>query len=439
MSALSRRDLLRSGAAGLGIAAVPRISHGAASVPNVMVVFLGGVGAQTARVGAATPHLDRLTAESTSWTQAFTADPAPGPALTSLLTGRPSAEHGVVMDGLPLDPAHPELGAWAAQHGISTHWAGAWPIPGREARAGWSRLIGGGDDLRTVGVVRAFLGQRSTSRPWLLGVRLDAGASVRQHRGRHGASGVLELGLKPEELPLPPKRLTPPDALPAGFVEARAPSLPSEDNARQDTWMLARSLEATDARLGALVDALAHSAHDARTLLVVVGEHGDAASAWGIQGGSAPLMSVLKVPLLFRWGTVRTPRSTDVAVSTTCLAGTLCRVLQIPQLPHAADFDLRTPVEHADAPVPEAIHCDLMVDGHVVIAKEGTLLSWRSPDGPPAQLARQPDGEWVAPGEFDGLEALEALRLARADTLQPAGVHRGGLSGLRAASQAAAQ
>lgn len=429
---VSRRGLLQLGALGAAATALP--ARAQAGWTNVLIVVLGGTGHPPERLGVALPHREALAAQSTVYTAAHTADPAAGPALASLLTGRPSAEHGVVLDGLPLAPDAPTLLSRARAAGRRVAWAGGMPLAGRRAADEAEVLVGPGDDARTVSALRAFLADQTTTRPWLVGLRLDPLAALQRHRQRHGGAGVLELGLAPDELPLPPKVDAPPPGAPAGFVAAREPRPRDVPSRRQDAWMLARALEAGDALLGAVVDALAHSAHDRSTLLVVVGEHGDAAGVWGLEGGSAPLPGVLRVPLLFRWGTERRPQRCTVPVSCTALAPTLARVMGLEPLPGADAFDLRTPVARPEAPVPPAVHCDLMVDGDVVITEDGALFSWREGEGLD-QLLRPADGGWQDPAGHPLALSLRQLRAARMAALRPAALHRGGLARARATRQ----
>lgn len=421
---LSRRNLLQLGALGAAATALP--ARAQESWTNVMLVVVGGMGWPQERLAPVLPHREALAAESTVYTRLYTADPSPGPALTSLLTGRPSAEHGVVLDGLPLAPDAPTLLGQARQGGRTVAWAGGFPVSGRRAGDAARLLAGPGDDRRTVAAVRAFLAQQTTTRPWLLGVRLDPLAALRRHRRRLGPQPRLELGLAPEELPLPPKVLTPPDVVPEGFLAARGARVEDPEALRTDAWALARATEVGDALLGSLVDALAHSAHDQRTLLVVVGDHGDAAGTWGLRGGAAPLESVLRAPLFFRWGTDRTARRCGAPLSAVHLAGTLCRVMGVPVVPGASDFDLRTPVVREGAEVPGAVHCDLMVSGDVVVGEQGLLLSWREGEGL-RQVVRPEGGSWQDPAGHPAALALRQLRSARMADLRPAALHRGGL------------
>ena len=54
-----------------------------------------------------TPHLDRLVEQSICFEQAYCAQPVCAPARATALTGLYPHTHGVVSNGIPLDPAVP--------------------------------------------------------------------------------------------------------------------------------------------------------------------------------------------------------------------------------------------------------------------------------------------------------------------------------------------
>ena len=67
------------------------------------------------------------------------------PSRASWYTGRMSKEHGVPVNGLPIDRRLPDTGAWLREHGgYDTFYTGKWHIPGRNPKESFTVLPGGG-------------------------------------------------------------------------------------------------------------------------------------------------------------------------------------------------------------------------------------------------------------------------------------------------------
>jgi hypothetical protein len=426
---LSRRQLLQRGALGaaaLGVLpaqAAPRVQL------HVLLVILGGVGAH--RAGARTPALDALGARGTRYPRAITADPARDPGLTSLLTGQPSPVHGVLLDGLPILPDAADVGQWLqAQAGVQPVWAGGAPLPGRPLPPVWQVLCAGGDDGATVASARGFFQQAPPDRPWLLGVHLEGARAISALRRSHGAGSALELGLSERELPPLPADHAPPP-LPAAFADLRPALQATPRGWQQDAWMAARLIEGVDAALGALLAALAASAHASRTVVVVTADHGDALGSWQRFGPGLPVPAALEVPLLLAGpGVAAGVAPMGVPASTLDVLPTLCGLYGAPIPDGLPGADLRA-LALPGAEAREAVFADVLVEGQVAVGPARAAFQWGADRG--AALALSPGAPWAAAA---GDEPLLDLLERRIGGLRRSALHRAGLSAAREARAA---
>ena len=114
--------------------------------PNVLIVMsdeqswdtLGANG----NAAAATPHLDRLVSESTSFDGCYTPFPLCCPSRTSLWTGLMPRHHGVLGNWRPIETRLQTSGFAQAfrRSGYHTYYNGKWHVPGTTPAAmGWHK------------------------------------------------------------------------------------------------------------------------------------------------------------------------------------------------------------------------------------------------------------------------------------------------------------
>ena len=75
-----------------------------------------------------TPHLDRLATEGILFQQAYCAQPVCAPARATALTGLYPHTHGVLTNGIPLDPAVPAIAELLAPAGLFSGHIGCWHL-----------------------------------------------------------------------------------------------------------------------------------------------------------------------------------------------------------------------------------------------------------------------------------------------------------------------
>ena len=75
-----------------------------------------------------TPHLDRLLEQSVCFDQAYCSQPVCAPARGTALTGLYPHTHGVVTNGIPLDPAVPAIAELLRPAGLVSGHIGMWHL-----------------------------------------------------------------------------------------------------------------------------------------------------------------------------------------------------------------------------------------------------------------------------------------------------------------------
>ncbi|MDO5752990.1 sulfatase [Arthrobacter sp.] len=290
-----------------------------------------------------TPHLDRLVANSTYFSQAYTPFPLCVPARSSMVTGKYPHQLGIMSNSgagaaPAVEPGHgPEsLGHWFTEAGYDCAYAGKWHALQASATEadGFAPIHPFGDD----GLVEAcheWLANRSVrdgERPFLLVASFDDPHTICEY----ARSQPLPYGNVPEV----PIGAAPP--LPANFPPAPyAPSaLASEADASPkvygtrdytaDDWRAYRAAYGTlvarvDERIGRLLDAV----DLAETAVVFVSDHGDGDASHGWNQKTALYQECIRVPLL-----VHVPGQSPAKVDTPvdgvlALMPTLCQVAGI--------------------------------------------------------------------------------------------------------------
>ena len=135
---LTRRDCLKAGAVGAAAMAAPaglraaRTPAGKAR-PNFLFIITDQQGLDTlSALGCndlATPHLDRLARRGTAFLESYSSNPLCSPARSTLFTGRPTLETGVVVNNRPIRSGMPNMGQWLGREGYESVYAGKWHVP----------------------------------------------------------------------------------------------------------------------------------------------------------------------------------------------------------------------------------------------------------------------------------------------------------------------
>jgi arylsulfatase A-like enzyme len=285
----------------------------AAPRPNLLVVFSDqqhGHAAGWADSRFATPHLNRLAAESVNFTHAFCTTPQCSPSRSSLLTGLYPSKTGVwsnvgASGGAPL--SQPTVGTALQADGYRTAYFGKWHL-GKEPQAvqGWTEDFGvtgpetTNDEEATDRAVD-FLRRAATGpAPFALFVSLNNPHDIYHFSG----------GTSPDQ---------PQQALPASWRSPSDPDRPelhhqflTEDQGRlmqgssPGDWVAyrefyARKVAAYDTQLGRILQALQDAGAADSTLVVATSDHGDMDGHHGlIFKGPFMYDPLVHVPLLIR-------------------------------------------------------------------------------------------------------------------------------------------
>ncbi len=273
-----------------------------------------------------TPHLDRLAASSTVFTEAYTPFPLCVPARSAMVTGRYPHQLGIMSnrhngtgpDGSapgPAEPGHgPEsLGHWFTAAGFDCAYAGKWHALQASATAddGFEPIHPFGDE----GLVEAcheWLGRRTplsrpgpgvpaTERPFFLVASFDDPHTICEYaRSQPMPYGPVPSVPAADAPPLPPNFQKAPYAPQALAMEQQAAGrLYGTEGFGPDEWRQYRQAYAAlvarlDQRIGQLLDGI----DLAGTAVVFVSDHGDGDASHGWNQKTALHQECIKVPFV---------------------------------------------------------------------------------------------------------------------------------------------
>ena len=289
-----------------------------------------------------TPHLDRIAAEGTRFTNAFVTTSICAASRATILTGLTESGHGFTFGKPPLEP--PEVAAsYPAQlkaGGYRTGFFGKFGVglPGQPGRG----LNGGGPSQRELfdefeainrnpyfrrqpdGTLRhesdligdravAFIeaavadssaGKRSGGQPWCLSISFNAGHAEDRDKERHypypfAEAGLYEHASIPE--PLVDRDLW--QTLPAFFHDSMhrdryAWRWDTPEKYRRNYINYCRLLSGLDRNVGRMLEALDRTDQRRNTVVVFIGDNGYYAGSRGFAGKWSHYEESLRVPLL---------------------------------------------------------------------------------------------------------------------------------------------
>jgi len=284
-----------------------------------------------------TPGMDRLAAEGVSFMQSYTAMPQCCPARTSWFTGRMSKEHGVVVNGCPIDPSIPDLGGHLRRFGYRTAYAGKWHVSGRNVERSFTLLHRGSghgelSDTAVCDRALSYLRNRKSSRPFFLSVGFVNPHDCCYIATPYGGPGKYAFAERIKD-ELPP--------LPANFDYG----YPRRGMPRVRTWSLQdwryylyqyyRMVEMVDRELERLYDGLRRSAVGKDTIFIFTADHGDGAGHHAKVGKGYLEEEASRVPAIVAWPGVipEGVRDTKHLVSGVDIAATVCDYAGVPPLP----------------------------------------------------------------------------------------------------------
>ena len=227
-----------------------------------------------------TPNLDRMIQEGTSFMKMHTIMPMCCPARASWMTGRTSKEHGIVMNDCPINPEFPDLAQWFRKHSdYETVYTGKWHIPNRLPEDSFDKVlihekvrVGEMLDAPVARSSVAYLQNKKDDKPFFLCISFLNPHDCCFTGGAAGGLGKFELSDTMKDR-LPP--------LPKGFRFAKNPYIQSRTKGWDRTdwryyiYSYYRMVEAVDAEIGMVCDAVRNSRFADNTLVIFTSDHGD--------------------------------------------------------------------------------------------------------------------------------------------------------------------
>lgn len=397
----SRRGLLQGAAAGAAAVGLGRPVRATARArpPNIVVILtdqhteraIAAHGTASAR----TPNLDRLAAMGVSFQRSYCADPSCVPARASLLTGRPSSEHGALMNPMELRADLPDLGQWLrARGGPRPVWFGKWHIPGRPLKKsfdllGYTSSAGENSDLSLVRAFEGFLQNTDPSEPFVAFLALynphDIVHLVDIQNTWRDADD-LDLG----DVALPP--LPPNHAVPAREAALMEEVLRrsgrsdrwSESKWRTYRWWYDRQVEMMDGAVGRVLDLVYNSRHAEGTAVILTSDHGDCQGEHGLANKQALYEASARVPMMVAWpgGLEGRGVDRDHLVSGLDLVPTVCELVGQPAPPDQRGRSLLPLLRDAASPWRDHLQVQSLVEGRLLATRQHTWIGFR---GDPVQ------------------------------------------------------
>ncbi len=284
-----------------------------------------------------TPAMDRLVREGYTFSKAYCAMPQCCSSRACWYTGRMSKEHGVVVNGYPIDPDIPDLGQWLRRENYDCVYTGKWHVTGRKLHESFEVLqpehgMGEINDGNVARSAVAYLQNRRNDQPFFLNVGFLNPHDCCFPAMPHGGPGKYAFAPAVES-DLPP--------LPGNFnddyAENGQPAI--RDWSRRDwqyyIYQYHRMVEMVDAEVGRVMDALRASPYAENTLVVFASDHGDGAGFHAKVSKGFLEEEAFRVPTIAWWpGHIpANVQDSDHLISGVDIPATICDYAGAPPLP----------------------------------------------------------------------------------------------------------
>ena len=352
---LTRRNFLKSCATtGAAATVAPWLmGQGPAATrnkqPNILIIStdqwhadaFGHLGSPHVR----TPHSDRIAERSVRFNCAYATDPVCAPARTSWLTSRMPVEHGVIGNGVPIDPSMVDTGQWFGAHGYETAHFGKWHTRGRNPAESHDynhgmHPAGQYGDGSVAQMAASYLMNRGQRKPFMAHVAFMNPHDICQVSCFHTGKG--ELPIDPAELPPLPENFRARPVEPA-IITNRVRNSPrraqykswDDNDWRVYIWMYYRYCEMVDLAIGRVLDALDACGEAENTVLIYTSDHGEGLGHHGLFTKAFLYDSAARVPFYIAYPDHLQPGTSNdnIPVSGIDLLPTCCNAAGIPLPP----------------------------------------------------------------------------------------------------------
>ena len=337
------------------------------SAPNLVFVFADQMRYQAqgyaGNPDVRTPYLDRLAAESLTFTHAISGCPVCSPARASLITGRYPLAHGVWVNDAELGTEATSLAQAFQGAGYATAYIGKWHLDGHGARSAYipQERRQGYDYWKVLECSHRYhdspyyAGDDPTLRRWegydAIAQTRDAQTYIRHQAGKGPFHLMLSWGPPHNPYDTAPgayRRLYDPDQL------TLRPNVPPE---LEEPTRLALAgyyahISALDALIGELLETIRECGIEGETLFCFWSDHGDMLGSQGEQRKQWPYDESIRVPLIIRCPAMfQRGRSIPAVINTPDLLPTLLDLCGI-SIPQSADGRNYGPYLRGEEPAP---------------------------------------------------------------------------------------
>jgi len=323
--------------------------------PNLVFIFADQWRAQATgyagNTDVKTPNLDKLAAESVSFSNAVSGCPVCSPYRASLMTGRYPLTHGVFLNDVRLNTNAVSIAQAYNEAGCETAYIGKWHLDGNQRSAFIPKERRQGFKFwKTMGCTHNYnnsfyYGDENIKLKWdgydAIAQTREAQRYIREHVD--GKPFVLFLSWGPPHAPYQtaPQRYR--DLFKAEQLQLR-PNIPKhlEDQARKTLAGYYAHIAVLDDCMGEILRTLKELGLQEDTIIVFTSDHGDMLFSQGEQKKQKPWDESILVPFLLRYPALfgREGRTIDIPINTPDIMPTLLSLsgIQIPDTVEGTDF-----------------------------------------------------------------------------------------------------
>ena len=392
----TRRDVLKAAATGAlaaaGGSAFAAPTPARNAKPNFLFVVTDQQGLDTLSAlgcrDVQTPNLDRLARRGTAFLESYSTNPLCSPARSSMFTGRPTLETGVVVNGRPIRSTMPNMGQWLRRSGYETLYAGKWHlpqsftpnIPGFDVIATGINGQGGVCDASVSRACQGYLRNRSSDKPFLLVASFLQPHDVCQFVSMHAASGEMLFhdAVADELPPLPPNFKY--DAREPLKVRRRTRPRWSEKQWRYYLWNYYRMVEMVDAEIGRVLRALEDSGQAGSTVVIFTADHGEGRARHQLVTKNYLYDEAAKVPLVVSCPGRVGQGATDAAhlVSGLDILPTICDYAGVGPPENVRGRSLRPLLEGGNVSWREFVPAEVAITGRMIRTPKYKYIAYKN-------------------------------------------------------------
>ncbi|MGZ0708276.1 sulfatase family protein [Coraliomargarita sp. W4R53] len=330
-----------------------------------------------------TPHLDRLAAEGTRFTNAVANTPSCAPSRGNIFTGLHTLAHGVVNNELRVKNDGPSLAGSLGKHGYKCGYIGKWHLDGG-ARAAFTppgkRRLGFDDYWAVANCTHNYMCgfyYNEEPKPILIDGyepihQTDLAINYITPKAKEEDPFFLVLSIgsphdpyleMPDELL---KRYNPDEVQ---LMETNSTYVPAEIMQAKQTILAGyyAHISAIDDQLARLESSLKAQGLYENTIVVFTSDHGDMLGNHGQYYKSQPWRESIGVPLLMRWpGHIPAGRVTDAPIGLIDLTSSLLSLAGANIPAEMQGTDLSALILGDESAAPESVFINFVVDVHCI-------------------------------------------------------------------------